>query len=337
MADILLTYIVPVYNTEPYLPKCLHSLVNQGLDKEVYEVLVVDDGSSDGSKAVVEAFAAEHPQVRLISQPNAGVSAARNKALDSARGRYVQFVDSDDYLEAGAMAPLLQRAVDEDLDVLMFNFKWVDGDGRLIKVSHPRDGMETTPAMPSIDYLSAYPIMQYVCWYIVRLDLLNRLNLRFNTSLIACEDGALAAEFMLHVGRVAFSQAEPYCYVSRGDSAMNNTDAAHLRRRIFSQVDAAGVINAAIGRYQAASGKQAPASISGLRNLYLYFSMTKALACDCVDAVVERMRQAGMYPFPCIGPEVNYLGAKWKVLHALMVHPRIWKFLSVIYRWIKKS
>ena len=97
MSELSLTYIIPVYNTERYLTRCLNSIVSQGLADDDYEVLVVDDGSTDGSRGVAEAFAREHPSVRVLSQPNSGVCAARNQALDHARGRYIQFVDSDDY------------------------------------------------------------------------------------------------------------------------------------------------------------------------------------------------------------------------------------------------
>ena len=156
MSNVLLTYIVPVYNTAPYLPKCLQSLVNQGLQPDEYEVIAVDDGSKDDSREVIEAFAKDHPQVRLVTQANAGVSAARNKALDLAQGRYVQFVDSDDYLEENVMGPLLHSAYADNLDVLMFNFKWVDTDDNFIKVSKPRDDMSATPVMSGTEFLGSF-------------------------------------------------------------------------------------------------------------------------------------------------------------------------------------
>ena len=90
MCEILLTYIVPVYNTEPYVLKCLQSLVDQGLSPEQYEIIAVDDESTDGTLAVVESFAREHPQVYVLSQPHSGVSSARNLALENAHGRYIQ-------------------------------------------------------------------------------------------------------------------------------------------------------------------------------------------------------------------------------------------------------
>jgi len=336
MAELLLTYIVPVYNTEAYLLKCLQSLVNQGLNDDEYEVLVVDDGSTDGSKAIVEAFARDHHQVRLISQANAGVSAARNLAIDNAQGRYVQFVDSDDYLVQDGMVPLIRRAVNENLDVLMYGFRWEDINGKYIKDSKPEDDMATTLVMTGYDYLSQYSLMQYVCWYLVRRDFLNEKNLRFDTSLIACEDGALIAQILLNADAVAYSDAVPYCYVSREDSAMRNNNPEHMKRRIYSQVDAAALISKKIGEFESSSGKQAPASVSGLKNLYLFFSMTAALTNGCVKDVLDRMREAGLYPFPCIGPEINYTSSKWRYIHQLMMHPWLWNMLSKIYCTIKK-
>jgi glycosyltransferase involved in cell wall biosynthesis len=335
MGKILLTYIVPVYNTEAYVLRCLQSIVSQGLADDEYEVLVVDDGSTDGSRAMVESFAHEHPQVRLLVQENAGVSAARNLAMDNARGQYLQFVDSDDYLVDGVMAPLLHRAVEEDLDVLLFNYRCVDTDGNELPVARD-DNYPTTPLLTGPDYLANHCMTPYVWRFLLRRDYLDSEGWRFDTSLIVCEDGALIARFLLNAARVVHDDTAAYCYVNRGDSAMHNPDPEHLRRRILSQVDSASSIDKTIKRYEASSGKKAPASVAGVRNVYLYFAMTKALTCGCVNEILQRIRQAGLYPFPCVGPEANYYGSKWKIIHWLMMRPALWRMLSSVYRKIRK-
>ena len=335
MPEPLLTYIIPVYNTAAYLPRCLQSIIDQPIAADDYEVLVVDDGSTDGSGEVVERLAKVYPQVRLLVQRNAGVSAARNLALDNARGRYVAFVDSDDYLEDGAAAVLLDRVVYDDLDVLVFNYSRLRADGTDSGDSAGKKDVTTQPTT-GIGYLQEHVMTPYIWRYLVRRGLLEDLGLRFNTSLIACEDGAFIAQFMLAAQRVAHHDILGYCYVNRGDSAMHNPDADHLKRRIFSQVDAAALIDGTIGSYESQSGKKAPASVSGLKNVYLYFAMTKALTTGCAREVLQRIQQAGMYPFPCIGAEANYHGKKWALIHRLMMHPQLWINLSAIYRKIKK-
>lgn len=335
MDGILLSYIIPLYNTEAFIIRCLQSIIAQDLPDDGYEVIVVDDGSTDGGRALVEDFAKAHPQVRLICQPNAGVSAARNTALDAARGRYVQFVDSDDYLNEAMMGPLLNRTLDESLDVLVFNYYCVDAEGN--ERPHDRDdNYPSTAAMTGVDYLEHHSMTPYVWRFLVRRDYLNQGNLRFDTSLIVCEDGALIARFLLNAQRVAHDESAPYSYANRGDSAMHNSDPEHLKQRIFSQIDAAASIDGTIKQYEASTDLKAPASVAGVRNVYLYFSLTKAMTCGLVEEVVERMRRFGLYPFPCVGPEANYYGLKWKVIHRVMMNLPLWTFLSKIYRLIKK-
>ncbi len=334
MDQILLTYILPVYNTERYVLRALQSIVDQKLEPAQYEVLVVDDGSTDSSRSLVESFSQDHPQVKLLSQPNAGVSAARNLAIDNARGRYLMFVDSDDYLNGDVMPALLRRAVDNDLDVLSFNYCCKDTRGN--DLPHTRDdNYATTGVITGPEFLSTHSMTPYVWRFLLRRDYLLRNSWRFDPSLIVCEDGSLIAKFLLNAPRMAHDDCVVYCYVKRDDSAMHNPDPDHLRRRIFSQVDAAASIDATARDYEKATGLKAPASVDGLRNVYLYFSMTKALVCGMVSEVVERIRQAGLYPFPCVGPESDYHGMKWKIIHIPMMFPGLWKILSKVYRMIK--
>ena len=334
MNEILLTYIIPVYNTERYVLRCLQSIVNQQLWPDDYEVLVVDDGSTDGSRAVVEAFAAEHRQVKLLTQQNAGVSAARNMAMDNARGRYLMFVDSDDRLGDDVIHRLVQRAIDDELDVLSFNYECEDAQGNVLPHSR-EDNYATTPVVTGYDFLKAHSMTPYVWRFLLRREYLQQGGWCFDPSLIVCEDGALIARFLLNAPRMAHEDTIAYCYVNRSDSAMHNPDKEHLRRRVFSQVDAAASINATARQFEATAGHPAPASVDGVRNVYLYFSMTKALTCGMVDEVLDRIRKAGLYPFPCVGPEADYHGAKWKIIHRLMMVPGLWKLLSKIYQKVR--
>ena len=110
--------IVPVYNVELYLQECLGSILLQtGVDMEV---ICVDDGSSDGSAEILKKIAKSDPRVRIITQENFGQSAARNRALDAAVGKYVCFVDSDDMLAEDALATLFSLAERANLDHIIF-------------------------------------------------------------------------------------------------------------------------------------------------------------------------------------------------------------------------
>ncbi|MBT2448547.1 glycosyltransferase [Streptomyces sp. ISL-43] len=112
--------IIAVYNAMPYLVECLDSVVNQSIGIERIEVIAVDDGSTDGSGAELDRYAARHPQMRVVHQANSGgASAPRNRALDMARGRYVYVVDADDYLGPEALGRLVGMADSQDSDVVL--------------------------------------------------------------------------------------------------------------------------------------------------------------------------------------------------------------------------
>ncbi len=114
-----ISIIVPVYNAENYLPRCLNSLVNQGLSSEEMEVVCVDDGSSDGSYRILEEYAERYfPVFRLFKQNHAGLASARNLALENIRGEIVTFCDADDYLIPNGLSYILDRFWNDQLDVL---------------------------------------------------------------------------------------------------------------------------------------------------------------------------------------------------------------------------
>lgn len=132
---VKLSIIVPVYNVARYLRKCVDSLLAQDLPASDYEIILVDDGSTDGSAAICDEYASrssvhplahssiEGPLIRVIHQPNAGVGAARNAGLKVAKGEYIQFVDSDDYLEPNVLGTLMAQVEREKLDVLRFDYR----------------------------------------------------------------------------------------------------------------------------------------------------------------------------------------------------------------------
>ena len=102
-----ISIIIPVYNTEAWLPRCLESIVAQSLPEKDYEILIVNDGSTDGSETVAAEFAAGRPNCRVLSQPNSGLSAARNAGLAAAGGDYIWFVDSDDRIAPDCLSAIL--------------------------------------------------------------------------------------------------------------------------------------------------------------------------------------------------------------------------------------
>lgn len=115
----VVSVIIPMYNVEMYLRECLDSVVNQTLKN--IEIICVDDGSPDRSAEIADEYAAKYSNVRVLRKENGGQSSARNAALDIATGRYVYFLDSDDFLELDTLSDLCAKADEEKLDIVYFN------------------------------------------------------------------------------------------------------------------------------------------------------------------------------------------------------------------------
>ncbi len=115
----LISFVIPVYNVAPYVRECLESVIRQ--EFKDYEVCVVDDGSTDGSSAICDEYAAAYPGLfKLRHQPNQGVSVARNNALDMATGQYIWFVDADDYILPGSLCYISEILRQSGCDTLFF-------------------------------------------------------------------------------------------------------------------------------------------------------------------------------------------------------------------------
>ncbi len=122
MSEPFFSIIVPVFKTEKYLDQCIQSILMQDMDD--YELILVDDGSPDNCPAICDAYSSSHPFIRTIHQKNGGLSAARNSGLDVARGKYILFVDSDDFYSCDdALTALKQRLEKDSCDVLVFGMK----------------------------------------------------------------------------------------------------------------------------------------------------------------------------------------------------------------------
>lgn len=115
---VLISIIIPVYNVEQFVGKCLSSIFSQKVDKELYEVVIVNDGTKDGSMDIVRPYVEKNENAILIEQENLGLSCARNTGLAKAEGDYVWFVDSDDWLEDGAINNVIRYINEYDVDMI---------------------------------------------------------------------------------------------------------------------------------------------------------------------------------------------------------------------------
>lgn len=132
--DALISIIIPVYNVEPFLKECINSVVSQTYTN--LEILLIDDGSTDGSPAICDYYAMHDSRIKVVHKKNGGLSDARNTGMNICSGKYVYFLDSDDYISNDAMEKLLDYAEFNDLDIVLFDAYVIDENGRTKPTQH---------------------------------------------------------------------------------------------------------------------------------------------------------------------------------------------------------
>lgn len=124
-----LSFIIPLYNAEAYIGKCLDSILNSDIDRKEFEIIVIDDGSKDNGQAVVKLYAQKYDNIKLLVQENQGQSVARNYGIREAQGKYVWFVDSDDYVDATKISSVLEDMDRKNVQICKFNMNVYRQDG----------------------------------------------------------------------------------------------------------------------------------------------------------------------------------------------------------------
>jgi len=131
-----LSFIVPVYNSKEYIAECLESLVNQKTEY-IYEMILVNDGSTDGTAKMLESYS-KNEKIKIIHQQNGGISRARNKGLEVAKGKYIAFVDNDDYVSKDYVQMLLDTAVQHDADMVKCGYVMFNQNGVIRRFTLPK-------------------------------------------------------------------------------------------------------------------------------------------------------------------------------------------------------
>lgn len=125
---VYFSVIVPVYNVQQYLEQCIESVLRQSYTN--YEIILVDDGSTDGSTEICDRYVTNYPFVKVIHQENGGISAARNTGLDCATGKYVLFLDSDDFISSNALQSFYEVTAESGVEaVSAYNYVYTDENG----------------------------------------------------------------------------------------------------------------------------------------------------------------------------------------------------------------
>lgn len=228
--------IVPVYNGEQRLRRCVESILRQ--DYPNVEVILVDDGSRDGSLSLMEDYARSDKRVRAIHKKNGGVSSARNRGLAEASGVYVQFVDADDWLPLESTKLLVREAESSGAQLVVGDFYRVVEENVSQKGSIEKSGVLTLQQYADEMMRSPADLYYGVLWNkLYRREIIERETLRMDESISYSEDMIFNLEYLLHVKTVAVLKAPVYYYIhtkgSLVDQSLNLSSTVKMKSNVI--------------------------------------------------------------------------------------------------------
>lgn len=236
---VLLSVIIPVYNTEKFLPCCLDSVINQNFKEGELEIICVDDGSSDNSLAVIKQYEKRYSFVKVISQTNCGVSSARNNGLKHATGKYICFLDSDDYIIKNSYSQCVKIMGKENAQSACFLYRQVDEaaafDDEMIDVTYHRESKQMFSSSNVVNVI------------ILRKTIVEN-KIYFNEKMCYGED-TLFMYFLsreINVSKHLYFDAEIYCYRQRAGSLMHSKSSNDIKRHMDNMLEMAKVYSNAL-------------------------------------------------------------------------------------------
>lgn len=303
----LISFIVTTYNLPPEIVReCIESILQLSLTKNEHEIIIVDDGSDIPA---LNNLTDLQDQITYIRQPNRGPSAARNRGLQCAKGKFIQFVDGDDYI--------IQAPYEHCLDIVRFR----EADMVLFH--------ETTKTQPEVPFIYEGPVsgVSYMrrnnlrasaCGYIFRRSILG--SLRFTPGILH-EDEEFTPQLMLRAEQVYSTKSEAYFYRKRGGSRLNKKGRRHTVKRQSDTIHVIRKLRDITDSLPETDQVAVNRRIAQLSMDYLYNTIKLTHSIRQLNKSIDRLRRYGLYPLP----DKNYT-KRYRLFRSLVS--------NVIGRWI---
>lgn len=239
--DRRVSVIVPVYNVEKYLHKCIVSIISQSYAD--LEIILVDDGSNDRSGSICDDYACKDKRIRVIHKRNGGLSDARNAALNICTGRYITFIDGDDYVSKYYVEQLLNNLETNKSDISICNERrfYLDESGKEIIIASPYPDCRKNCVVSGIEGIEYFLYQEIydtsACGKLYKNTLFNGIRYPIGKTF---EDLATTYKLFLKSRSVSYFSTELYCYLQRNSSIVHQTD----YKTISDGIEAAEQLNA---------------------------------------------------------------------------------------------
>jgi len=225
--NILVSIIVPVYNVEKLVGKCIQSICNQSYEN--IEIIIVNDGSTDNSLEVIRQYKDNDPRIQLIDQKNMGLSGARNRGISAAKGKYIVFVDSDDMIEPSLVKECLALIEQDSSDIVVYGYKKVKEN--LTLIAQPDNGNRTLDQKEALNELLSLNISPMACNKFIKAELFKQNNIEFPLGKLH-EDIGTTYKLFAKANKITTTSKSYYYWINREDSITGTITFKHINHLV---------------------------------------------------------------------------------------------------------
>ena len=228
----LISIIIPVYNAKKYLEKCLLSIISQTYKN--FEIILVDDGSTDKSFEVCQEFANKDKRITVVTQTNSGASSARNRGIEIAKGEWITFIDADDYVEKNYLE-CLYKNIENEKTLIIQGLKQVNINGEEIKkIEFKETVLNGSEIQKAFDENEIFEY-GYTVAKLYHREIINKHNIRFNKQISYSEDMLFMLEYILYSSTIKFIEGANYYYITDNSNLSQRYNSFESEYLLFTQ------------------------------------------------------------------------------------------------------
>ncbi|MFV0467828.1 MAG: glycosyltransferase family 2 protein [Dysgonomonas sp.] len=317
-----ISIIVPVYNVEKYLERCILSIVTQDLSPDLYELIVVNDGSTDNSPTIIRSLKEKFPFIRIIDKENGGLSSARNAGLEIASGDYIFFIDSDDWISKNSLSFLHQMITKNAANIILFGIREVFENGKVKQLDSAL--AQDNSILDITEYTNKYTIRSSAWNGLFSKQLIDDCNFRFKDGFF-CEDDDFVVRIFAQAENIVCTHQPVYNYFQRTDSISKNRNDKHNKKLIQDKLLMIEELTSFISTYSGPKFSGLKRKLDFLTVDVLRLLLRQNHVPEFVKESIDFLEKTGYYPLPKAGYSLKY-----SIFRQLTYHPFLFQFYAKI-------
>ncbi len=296
----LISIIIPVYNCENDISFAIDSVLNQNFLDEELEIIIINDGSTDNTKTIINSYSDKHLFINAFHQSNIGIGKTRNVGISYTKGKYIYFLDADDFLAPHSLKPILEKMSKDNLDLVGFKCKNT-ALKQVESVPNIEESIINSKIISGANFIEKNDFMHTVWWYICNRDFLLKTGLKIAEG-NEFEDSIFTTNLLFLTKKMIFLPLNIYNYYLRESSIMNSQEPEHNINMVYMYLNTIISYSSFINKIEKdkAMTKTLIKKIKTRQQWFAFFGISRAIKSKMpvkeIHHILNKMTLAKAYP-----------------------------------------